>query len=1470
MRLRVGLRQPDGQTVRRVQISADARATAKDVAIAIADTIARHVDEASVTLRVIDPVSQVSRTLDPAATLVESGLVSGSTVELGQATIATRSDRGPSAAVLRVVSGPDRGVEVPLPAGASELGRDPECDVRLTDARVSKHHARILISDKVELIDNNSANGILLGGVREARIIVAPGDVVIAGGTGFTITQSRAQLEAASTDIAFVRSPRVLGRPTESTIDIPKVPVSPPRPAFPWLVMVAPLVMGALLFVFTRSLLSVVFVGLSPILMLGNWVATRTEAKRTRKAERAAFHTRLKVSSEQIERLHDEERSQLLALHPSVAECVQAVSQLDPLVWTRRPEHPEFAQLRLGLGTTASHLRSETHLEEGDPELFAEAVRLAATASVLTAAPVVADLRMVGGVGVCGDARIVDGVARGLVAQIVTLHSPAELTVACVTSVMRRPVWDWLVWLPHVDSAHSPLAGIHLACDSASGRQLVDELEGVVDSRLAGHDIKPMARGPLGDQQECPSPVLPSVIVIVDDPQVDRARLTRLAEIGPDAGVFVVWIAGQQRFLPASCRTVLDLTAGTEPAVGMVRTGETSRPVSCESLDPQAAERLARRFAPLVDAGEVVDDESDLPRSITMVSLIGRRETDDVDALLERWKENRSLVDRTPGRSASPVDHPCDLRAVVGHTGDGPMVLDLRRNGPHALVGGTTGSGKSEFLQAWVLGLAHDLSPDKVTFLFVDYKGGSAFARCVDLPHSVGLVTDLNQYLVRRALTSLRAELRYREHLLQKKGKKDLIDLELTGDPDCPPSLVIVVDEFAALATEVPEFVDGMVDVAQRGRSLGLHLILATQRPAGVIKDNLRSNTNLRVALRMADEQDSVDVLETPEAAHFSPDIPGRAAAKLGPGRIATFQSAYPGARTAGEAQAGPIEISELGFGQPRAWKIPRRVVAAADVSPDIERIVSTVRDAATRAEVPAPRRPWLPALADTYDLKGLHQRRDTEIVLGVRDDPEHQAQVAEYFHPEVDGNILYIGAGGSGKTTALRSLACAASITPRSGPVHIYGLDFAGGGLAMLEDLPNVGSIVPGDDEERVARLLRYLSSLVEERSARYSALRASTLQEYRAQHDSPQEPRLLLLLDGFGAFRDSYESALGTRNPYALFSRLVIDGRAVGLHVAMTADRPGAVPMSISSGFPRRIVLRQADEDSYAILGLPHDVITAASTPGRAMQAHNPQELQLAILGADISTSEQGRQIARLAAQVARWIPVRPVPVRSLPSVILGSSMPSQVGGRPVLGVDDETLSPIGFDPSGPILVTGPAQSGRSNATRWLAASVRAARPNVPLYHLAARRSPLTALPLWRASAVGMDRMAEMITQLKPVLERPADEIGVVGVVVEGLPDLVGTDIEYPLTEILQLCRRGGHLVIADGETAGWSSSWQLLNEVRNARCGLLLQPDQPDGDAVLRVSLPRGRRSDFPPGRGYWIRSGVVMKVQMPLIE
>ncbi|KAA1421552.1 FHA domain-containing protein [Nocardioides humilatus] len=1486
MKVKVGLVQPQhAAPPDNIQIVADATATVGDVAGALAGSDRRQGQfqtERGVTLARAGH-GTTPQPLDPEQTLIDSGIQSGSTLTIAYAdTVAATRAGAPTVAVLRVLEGRDAGMEFPLRLGSSTIGRAADCEVRLKDPSVSKQHARIIVGARVEVVDIGSSNGVVVGGVQVSRLAVAVGDVIELGDTTVSVVSLAASGPSASTDVAFVRSPRVLRRPVPTPIELPQ----PPRPRqgvrFPWLMLMVPLLMGGILFWRLQtsansrgsSTFSLIFILMTPLLMVANFIEQRRQRSITMKEEIAEFESALDTCRRQLADGHEQERHQLGEMHPSLAACLDAVDRHAEVLWSRRPEHPEFLNVRFGLGNIPPHHQAVLPRAGGLPEFRQRSEALAAEYALLQNAPVVGNLRVVGGLGIAGPPQRREGVARAAVAQIAMLHSPAEVVLACLTSSTNRRTWDWVEWLPHTSSAHSPLPN-HLSADPGTGTVLLNEIEQLITTRSGGAAAR--LRGPIDDSDKPDLPAVPSVIVIVDDTAVDIARLTRVAELGPDVGVFVLWIADAASGLPASCRTFAVVDGGSG-SVGMVREEVRVDAVAMEVLEASDAAMLARRLAPLVDAGRPVEDESDLPRSVSVVSLLGQEASDDADVVIARWRENQSLVVRD---GSPPVvrEHASGLRAIVGHAGSEPFAIDLRSQGPHALIGGTTGAGKSEFLQAWVLGLAHAYSPDRVTFLFVDYKGGAAFANCVELPHCVGMVTDLSPYLVRRALRSLRAELHYRERLLNEKGKKDLIDLEKSGDPDCPPSLIIVVDEFAALASEVPDFVEGVVDVAQRGRSLGLHLVLATQRPAGVIKDNIRANTNLRIALRMADESDSLDVLGSSMAAHFPTSIPGRGAAKTGPGRITSFQSAFPGARTAPELETPPIEVTDLDFGGGRQWKLPERPSIGQSVAKDIDRVVTTIRAACARAEIPAPRKPWLDSLAAIYSLRALQPRRDIRIPIGVVDVPDHQSQVIEYYRPDSDGNLLIVGTGGSGKTTALRTLAAASAITPGGGVVHVYGLDFGTGALASLEALPNVGSIINGEDEERIQRLISYLGEVIEERAGRYAGVAAANLDDYRRLANQPQEPRLLILLDGFSNFRTAYETTTGAWL-YQRFQRILLDGRAVGVHVAMTADRPAAVPGSVMSAFQRRIVLRQADEDAYLSMGVPRDVLNATSPAGRAIWEETGQEMQIAVL---LSDEHVKAAIASAAAQVAAIDQLgvrlaehhtRPPAVQSLPSLVNAAALPTEVRGRPALGIADTTLAPIGFDPAGVIMVAGPPQSGRTNAVRWLATSLRRRWPDLRIVHLSTRRSPLSGLDLWTQSAdheEAVKAVLESLDALGPITPAASpDAAPPMALVVEYLPDFVGSGVEQPLLKRIQAMRRAGCPVIAEAETPAWTSSWPLTMEIRNGRTGLLLQPDQADGESLLRTALPRIRRADFPAGRGFWVKGGAVAKVQLPLVE
>ncbi|MDM7830220.1 FtsK/SpoIIIE domain-containing protein [Cellulomonas edaphi] len=1407
-----------------VVVAADADATVGDVA----DALASVPEQGTLTLHVQHPGDELAAVLPRAGLASEVALHAGSLVRL----VAPADDDRVAGARVQVVTGPVAGLDVQLPRGLATVGRGDGCDVLLDDPMVSRTHARIHVGARVEIIDAGSSNGVVVDGGRVDRAVVGPSDYVLLGDSVLRVTPLAAEPgDGDGAVVAFNRSPRLVPTFSERTVEAPTPPDPAPPARLPLLALVAPLLIGVVLFAVMRSAVTLVFLALSPLLAVAAFADQRRSARRREREHGAEFAATLAALEEDLAASARAERAARLAEHPSTQEAVAAAQQRTPLLWSRRPEHAEFLHVRLGLGCAAS--RTTVRLPARGRSAVGHWRALAAMRARhadIDEVPITADLRTCGAIGVAGPGS--EEVARALVAQLACLHSPAELVVVAVAGPASRHRWEWLAWLPHTESPHSPLVGPHLAAHPTAATDLVTRLEGLV----AGRDE-----------------AVPAVLLVVeDDAQADRARLVRLAEVGPAVGVHVLWRAASPERLPAACRTFVSSRPDGSAVVSDV-VAQTATTVRPERLD--AARDVARRLAAVVDAGAPVLDAHDLPRSIGFLELAGPEIADRTPAVLERWRETGSVLAGTPPSAGRR--HDAGLRALVGLGSAGQLVLDLRAQGPHALVGGTTGSGKSEFLQAWVLGMAAAHGPDRVTFLLVDYKGGAAFADCVRLPHCVGLVTDLSPHLVRRALTSLRAELRHREHLFHRKGVKDLLDLERAGDPEAPPALVIVVDEFAALATEVPEFVDGVVDVAQRGRSLGLHLILATQRPAGVIKDNLRANTNLRVALRMADENDSIDVLGTALAAGFDPAIPGRAAVRTGPGRVAMFQSAYASGSSAGPRRPS-VTVEGFSFGAGERWEHPpvERSGETDDGPTDLQRVVHAVRGAAVG--MPAPRRPWLPELPASIDLSALEAPGDG-FVLGLADQPARQRQPVAEWRPDEDGCLAVFGTGGSGKSTLLRTLACGAA----AGTVHVYAIDSGAGGLAMLEALPHVGAVVDGADTERVVRLLHRLRDLLDERGARYAAAHAGNLAEYRRLAARPDEPRVLLLVDGLAAFRETYEADVGRSGAWTALQRVVAEGRPLGIHVVLTCERPGALPTALAGSVQRRLVLRQADESAYGLLDAPRDVLHPGSPPGRAVLAGQGAEIQIAVPGGASSPAEQARALAAVAAAMPPR--ERPEPVRRLPALVSLADLPATVSGRPALGIADDTLAALGFEPRGTFILAGMPGSGRTTALLALCAALRRWRPDLPRYYVGIRRSPVPTAGSWTDVALDPDSAAGLArTVLGSFTDRP------LLIVVEGLADFLGGPAEQPLTDLVRAARGGEQLVLAEAETSAWSSSWPLVAEARAARRGLVLQPDYLDGDALFRTPFPRSARSEFPPGRGVYVEHGRLRRVQVPVAD
>ena len=433
--------------------------------------------------------------------------------------------------------------------------------------------------------------------------------------------------------------------------------------------------------------------------------------------------------------------------------------------------------------------------------------------------------------GLYGPLPEVQAMCASVLLQAATLHSPEDLVIV-VLEGHAQGLGTWVKWLPHTRSVNSPLGGPHVVDDELVAAEMMRELVSVARLRTTTDDRS--------DHR------WPWILVILDESaNVDPAIASQLLELCPRAGISVVAAVESDARVPRQAKATfrcVPLVGGTLSTVWFTEPQAPGEEFEPEPANARLIDQVAMSLAPLRDATSS-SAASAIPRVVPLLSLFGP-ELPTPMSVAATW--------------ATPK--PYGLRAPIGMGPSGPLELDLVEHGPHALIGGTSGAGKSELLQSIVAAMIHEYPPTRLTFLFVDYKGGAASVVFNSVPHTVGYVTNLDSSLSLRALTSLRAELNHRMRLMEGKAK-DLPEMLERFPDEAPPSLVIVVDEFATLVKEVPDFVAGVVDIAQRGRSLGVHLILATQRPSGSVNDNILANTNLRISLRMLDASESKTVI---------------------------------------------------------------------------------------------------------------------------------------------------------------------------------------------------------------------------------------------------------------------------------------------------------------------------------------------------------------------------------------------------------------------------------------------------------------------------------------------------------------------------------------------------------------------------------------------------------------------------------
>ncbi|MFG2828512.1 type VII secretion protein EccCa [Streptomyces sp. NPDC048434] len=1088
------------------------------------------------------------------------------------------------------------------------------------------------------------------------------------------------------------------------------------------------------------------------------------ERKRRMRAERRDYLRYLVQLRRRVRQAAAEQRAAACWDNPR-PEDLWAVA-CGPRLWERRAGHEDFAEVRIGLGSRRAGLvlvPPETKpVEDLEPLSAVSLRRFTKAYQSVEHLPVPVPLRRFTSVEFAGDGIAALGLLRAMIGQLAVLHSPDELRIALLTDTVGRAEWDWLKWLPH--NAHP------YEEDGAGPLRLV------ADDHDALFDL-------LGTE-------------VTDRPDHEPDVPPRIGEPFVVVLAYRAHLPETSRLLGAGLRNVVLLdatgamTGGPQVLRLTVRDGEVEYPAGvapvtaeADSLSASAADALARVLAPMRTSGVVELVEQPLETDFDLTALLGVRDprSFDVAAL---WRTRTSQSAR--------------LSVPIGITEDNEVLeLDLKESaqagmGPHGLLIGATGSGKSELVRTLVIGLAATHSSDVLNFVLVDFKGGATFLNMDRLPHTSAVITNLADelHLVDRMRDSLNGEMIRRQELLRESGYSSLYEYEkarLGGAALTPlPSLLIVVDEFSELLANKPEFVDLFVTIGRLGRSLGVHLLLASQRLDEGRIHRVEGHLSYRIALRTFSSMESRSVIGV-GSAYELPSSPGNGYLKVDTTSLARFKAAYvsgPCPTPAGTSRPAQVsapagdDIVVFGMEQrppaPRnALEEPGELAPRSEPQPepaqdDGESLLEVLVERLEGAGPPA-RQVWLPPLDFSPSLDQLlpgivpdpqrgmsasdHPELGTlRVPLGIVDRPYEQLRelmVADLSG--ADGHLALAGAPQTGKSTMLRTLMLSLALTHTPTEVQFYCLDFGGGGLQSTAGLPHVGSIATRLERDRVQRTVEELTQLLEVREQRFTDLGLESMTAYRQlrERGEIEDPYgdVFLVVDNWSMLKQDFED-LEPR-----ITDLAARGLSFGLHVIASAVRWSEIRPRARDLFGTKFELRLGDTLESEIGSKP--ARSVPHQPGRGLTKSSYHFLcALPRLDSSSDTEDLTAATKSAVAEIDTFWTGRPAPgVRLLPARLPLDKLPAPEGDlRFCLGWDEQRLAPVWHDfrTTPHLMVFGDSETGKTNVLRLaIDAILRRYSPQEARIILAdTRRDLLGAVP--EEYRVGFAVDGEALTEL------------------------------------------------------------------------------------------------------------------------
>lgn len=1053
----------------------------------------------------------------------------------------------------------------------------------------------------------------------------------------------------------YHRSPRIIYRGSEDKILINPPGQEPVKPSDELLkLIIPPLMMIGVTILITliqpRGIYILATVGMSittMIFSIRGFFKNRKKYKADKKERIDLYHLYLKDKAMELTRLEREQKEGMNYHFPTVLELTDLVESYNHRIYEKTPLHFDFLYYRLGLGKlpTSYELNYGQRERSGKKDaLEEEGYALYSRHKKIPDMPIPANLSH-GPVGYIGPRNLVLEQLQLLVMQIATFHSYHDVQFITILPEEEKEQWSWMRWLPHAKLQELNVRGF--VYNQRTRDQVLNSLNQILKLRRSQKEETSHKESTLFH---------PHYVVLVTDEKLilDHVIMEFFTEDPTDLGCSLVFVEDVMSSLSENIQTVINIkdrnTGQLVMEEGVLK--ETDFRLDHFPVDYDK-ERIARTLAPL---NHLQNLKSSIPDSVTFMEMYEAETFEDLQ-VSSRWEKN------APYKS---------LAVPIGLRGQGDLVqlnLHEKAHGPHGLIAGTTGSGKSETIQSYILSLAVNFHPHDVAFLLIDYKGGGMANLFKNLPHLLGTITNLDGAQSMRALASINAEIHRRERLFREFEVNHINQYQKkfkNGEAKEPlPHLFLISDEFAELKANQPDFIKELVSIARVGRSLGVHLILATQKPSGVVDDQIWSNSRFKIALKVADRSDSNEMLHTPDAAEITQT--GRAYLQVGNNEVyELFQSAWSGADYQPEKDDMGIEdhtiylINELG-----QYEILNEDLSGLEdadeikeVPTELDAIVHNIQLMCEEQQIPPVPQPWLPPLKERITLEELEevqptvaweQEKPLSVLLGMADIPQAQKQEAVSINLAKDGHVLLYGSPGTGKTTFLQSagMDLARKFSPKD--LTMYLMDFGTNGLAPLSKLPQVADTMLLDQTEKISKFVRIMEKELNRRKKLLSDYGVGTLELYR-QASGQKEPAIVILLDSYEAIKEeAYEAEL-----FKLLVRISREGLSIGVHLLMTAGRQTNLRAQLYSNFKHQLSLPQNEASEVrVIVGATPLAMTMEDIKGRALiKREEVDVIQLALPVSGANDTQVLNNLRQVVASLQEaWTGQRPSAIPMVP---------------------------------------------------------------------------------------------------------------------------------------------------------------------------------------------------------------------------